>query len=536
SLLLLPLPAINALFKDSFLSEAEAFEESLLHQACFNIDEHEACISRLKFAPERGDPRGPLPILHAAIRGTISDAVRTVTGISTLATHVKSRREEMAIDDCVELLGYSVDELEWSLTEMVNIDIGVPSYGSRHDGNIRAWLSAALGNQDTCLDGFDGTDGRVRLAVERRVAHVTQLVSNLLAMHKRLRSVILHVGLPKNVTEGGGADRGFPTWMTPEEEEELVHAGAKSMRVDAVVAADGSGRFRTISEAIDNAPSYSTRRYVIMVKRGEYKENVVLKKKKTNIVLVGEGMGLTVISGSRSFMAGWTTFRTATFAVSGSGFIARDITFRNTAGPQGGQAVALRADSDRSAFFRCSIEGYQDTLYSHSLRQFFRDCNIYGTVDFIFGNGLVVFQHCNIYPRRPLPNQKITITAQGRKDPNQNTGFSIHNCFVNAAYPTYLGRPWKPYSRTVFMQSYLGPGVQPAGWLEWAGNVGLNTLFYGEYMNYGPGASLGRRVGWPGYHIIRDAAVAGMFTVRRFIGGLSWLPGTGVLYTADLLK
>ncbi|OAY77327.1 putative pectinesterase/pectinesterase inhibitor 22 [Ananas comosus] len=403
----------------------------------------------------------------------------------------------MAIDDCVELLGYSVDELEWSLTEMVNIDIGVPSYGSRHDGNIRAWLSAALGNQDTCLDGFDGTDGRVRLAVERRVAHVTQLVSNLLAMHKRLRSVILHVGLPKNVTEGGGADRGFPTWMTPEEEEELVHAGAKSMRVDAVVAADG--------EAIDNAPSYSTRRYVIM-------ENVVLKKKKTNIVLVGEGMGLTVISGSRSFMAGWTTFRTATFA------------------------VALRADSDRSAFFRCSIEGYQDTLYSHSLRQFFRDCNIYGTVDFIFGNGLVVFQHCNIYPRRPLPNQKITITAQGRKDPNQNTGFSIHNCFVNAAYPTYLGRPWKPYSRTVFMQSYLGPGVQPAGWLEWAGNVGLNTLFYGEYMNYGPGASLGRRVGWPGYHIIRDAAVAGMFTVRRFIGGLSWLPGTGVLYTADLLK
>lgn len=328
-LLLLPLPAINALFKDSFLSEAEAFEESLLHQACFNIDEHEACISRLKFAPERGDPRGPLPILHAAIRGTISDAVRTVTGISTLATHVKSRREEMAIDDCVELLGYSVDELEWSLTEMVNIDIGVPSYGSRHDGNIRAWLSAALGNQDTCLDGFDGTDGRVRLAVERRVAHVTQLVSNLLAMHKRLRSVILHVGLPKNVTEGGGADRGFPTWMTPEEEEELVHAGAKSMRVDAVVAADGSGRFRTISEAIDNAPSYSTRRYVIMVKRGEYKENVVLKKKKTNIVLVGEGMGLTVISGSRSFMAGWTTFRTATFGKSPYIIFAYDISGPN---------------------------------------------------------------------------------------------------------------------------------------------------------------------------------------------------------------
>lgn len=131
-------------------------------------------------------------------------------------------------------------------------------------------------------------------------------------------------------------------------------------------------------------------------------------------------------------------------------------TFRNTAGPTKHQAVAVRNGADKSTFYSCSFEGYQDTLYAHSLRQFYRDCDIYGTIDFIFGNAAVVFQNCNMYPRRPLDNQLNAITAQGRTDPNQNTGISIHNCTIKAAddlansinaTQTYLGRPWKEYSR-----------------------------------------------------------------------------------------
>lgn len=221
-------------------------------------------------------------------------------------------------------------------------------------------------------------------------------------------------------------------------------------------------------------------------------------------------------------------------AVSGKGFIARDMTFRNTAGPQNHQAVALRVDSDQSAFFRCSVEGYQDTLYVHSLRQFYRECNIYGTIDFIFGNGAAVLQNCKIYSRVPLPLQKVTITAQGRKNPNQNTGFSIQDSYVVATQPTYLGRPWKQYSRTVYMNTYMSGLVQPRGWLEWYGNFALNTLWYGEYRNYGPGASLNGRVKWPGYHIIRDASAARYFTAGRFIDGMAWLPGTGIRFTAGL--
>nr|XP_010921646.1 putative pectinesterase/pectinesterase inhibitor 22 [Elaeis guineensis] len=531
-LLLLFLPALDAFSSHTSFpqEEANAFEESLILQACFNTTNPETCTTRIHTERHRAGLNGPFSVLHGALKGTIDEVVRTIDNISGLTAVSDSLREEMAINDCLELLSYSVDELDWSLAEMSWIQSEATNM--HHDENLRAWLSAALSNQDTCLEGFEGTDGRLKHYIEGSLGEVTQLVSNLLMMYKRMHSIIPHVPI-KNVSDSS-QDLELPPWV--EIGEELVHADPKAMHVDAVVALDGSGRFRSINEAVNRAPSQSSKRHVIYVKKGEYKENVELKKKKTNIMLVGDGVGQTVITGGRNFMQGWTTFRTATFAVSGQGFVARDITFRNTAGPQNHQAVALRVGSDRSAFFRCSIEGYQDTLYAHSLRQFYRDCNIYGTIDFIFGNGLVVLQHCNIYTRKPLPYQKVTITAQGRKDPNQNTGFSIHNSFVHATYPTYLGRPWKPYSRTVFMQSFLSSQVQPAGWLEWAGNFGLSTLWYGEYRNYGPGAALSGRVRWPGYHVIRDASLASFFTVRRFIDGLSWLPATGVTFTADLIK
>ncbi|KAL7205311.1 hypothetical protein ACSBR2_018288 [Camellia fascicularis] len=121
----------------------------------------------------------------------------------------------------------------------------------------------------------------------------------------------------------------------------------------------------------------------------------------------------------------------------------------NIAGAIKQQAVALRNDADLSTFYKCSFEGYQDTLYTHSLRQFYRECNIYGTVDFIFGNVAVVFQNCNVYPRLPILGQFNTITAQGRTDINQNTGTLIQNCTItttpdlaanNGMTQTYLGR------------------------------------------------------------------------------------------------
>lgn len=230
-------------------------------------------------------------------------------------------------------------------------------------------------------------------------------------------------------------------------------------------------------------------------------------------------------------------------AVVGNGFIAKDITVENSAGPSKHQAVALRSGSDFSAFYKCSFVGYQDTLYVHSNRQFYRECDIYGTVDFIFGNAAVVLQNCNLYARKPNEKQKNIFTAQGREDPNQNTGISIINSKITAAadlipvkssFKTYLGRPWKEYSRTVLIKSYIDDLVEPVGWLEWNGTFALSTLYYGEYMDRGPGSNTSARVKWPGYKVINNSAEATQFTVGTFIQGNEWLNSTGIPYFVNL--
>ena len=230
-------------------------------------------------------------------------------------------------------------------------------------------------------------------------------------------------------------------------------------------------------------------------------------------------------------------------AVVGNGFIAKGITFENSAGPSKHQAVAFRSGSDLSAFYKCSFVAYQDTLYVHSLRQFYRECDIYGTVDFIFGNAAAVLQGCNLYAREPNPNQKNIFTAQGRQDPNQNTGISILNCKIAAAadlipvkssFKTYLGRPWKEYSRTVIMRSYIDDSVDPAGWLEWNGTFALSTLYYGEYLNRGPGSNTSARVTWPGYRVINSSTEASQFTVGAFIQGNEWLNSTDIPFSLSL--
>ncbi|KAK4339691.1 hypothetical protein RND71_041153 [Anisodus tanguticus] len=477
---------------------------AIIIQACNNIQNQALCLAHIQSNLDNHDGhRDPHSILRAAIQNSLNQAKLTIQSITKFSTLSASSRDQMAIEDCQELLDFS--------------------------GNLKAWLSAALSNQDTCLEGFEGTDRHLENFIEGSLTQVTQLISNVLTLYVQLHS--LPFALPRNESIRHENPK-YPEWMTNGDKDLLVY-NPNRMHVDAVVALDGSGRYRSIAQAVNEAPSYSNRRYVIYVKRGIYHENIDLKKKKTNIMLVGDGIGATVITGNRNFMQGWTTFRTATVAVSGKGFIARDITFRNT-GPKTFQGVALRVDSDQSAFFRCSMEGYQDTLYAHSLRQFYRECSIYGTIDFIFGNGAAVLQNCKIFTREPLPMQKVTITAQGRKSPDQSTGFSIQDSYIYATRPTYLGRPWKMYSRTVYMNTWMSGMVQPRGWLEWYGNFALNSLWYGEYKNYGPGSSLSGRVKWPGYNIIKDPSSASFFTVQHFIDGMSWLPATGVQFSAEL--
>ncbi|XP_023768590.1 probable pectinesterase/pectinesterase inhibitor 6 [Lactuca sativa] len=324
-----------------------------------------------------------------------------------------------------------------------------------------------------------------------------------------------------------------------------VDKGGKVTKVDLVVAQDGSGDFSTVSKAIEASKNRrtGTDKFVIFVKSGVYVESVIVNSTMPNLTLIGEGIDATVITNNKNANDGYETYNTATFQIWGSGFVAAGITFENTAGPEKLQAVALLSASDLSAFFRCSFKGYQDTLCLLQHRQFYRECDIYGTVDFIFGDATAVLQECNIYFRKPLPGQQNTITAQGRTDSSSVTGFVIHKSRVTAAAEltlangwvrNFLGRPWRDYSTVVFVKCYLDSLIDPQGWLPYRGSSAFDKLYYAEYMNSGEGANTTGRVKWPGFHVLTSDQEAEQFSVGSFLAGDSWIPQTGIPFYSGI--
>ncbi|KAK3000293.1 hypothetical protein RJ639_020993 [Escallonia herrerae] len=482
-------------------------------------------------------------LVHISVNMTLQRFGKALYVTSEISYLQMDTRARSAYDDCLELLDDSVNQLARSLTSV----LPSPESPEGSTQDVLTWLSAALTNQDTCTDGLLEVNGIVKDQMLTRLKDLSELVSNSLAIYSASSGNEDFSGVPiqnrRRLMDVSPERHEFPKWLS-RRERALLDMPVAAMQADIIVSKDGNGTYKTISEAIKNAPEHSHRRTIIYIRAGRYEEkNLKVGRKKTNLMFIGDGKGKTTITGGISVFDNVTTFHTASFAATGAGFIARDMSFENWAGPSKHQAVALRVGADHAVVYRCNIIGYQDTLYVHSQRQFFRECDIYGTVDFIFGNAAVVFQNCSMYARKPMALQKNTITAQNRKDPNQNTGISIHACRILATpeleaskgnFSTYLGRPWKMYSRTVYMLSYIGGHVDPRGWLEWNATFALDTLYYGEYMNYGPGGAVGQRVKWPGYRVITLPVEAGKFTVAQFIYGSSWLPSTGVAFLAGL--
>ncbi|CAK8563920.1 unnamed protein product [Lathyrus sativus] len=427
------------------------------------------------------------------------------------------------LQDCKELHQSTLTSLKRSLS-------GITSSNTRNLVDARTYLSAAVTNKNTCLESLDSASGTMKQVLVDSVINTYKYVSNSLSMLPK----------PEIRASRGRENRRLieaVTWLSRKDRGRFLQSTDGML----VVAADGSGNFSTINDAINFAPNNSYDRILIYVKEGVYEENVEILSYKTNIVLLGDGSDVTFITGNRSVVDGWTTFRSATLAVSGEGFLARDISFENKAGPEKHQAVALRVNADLTAFYKCAMYGYQDTLYVHSFRQFYRECDIFGTIDYIFGNAAVVFQACNIVSRMPLADQFTVITAQSRDSPDEDTGISIQNCSILATtdlynnsenVKSYLGRPWRVYSRTVYIESYIDVFIDPMGWKKWSSsdnNQGLDTLYYGEFANYGPGSATDNRVKWLGYHLM-DFDSAYNFTVSEFIIGDAWIGSTSFPY------
>ncbi|XP_047334162.1 probable pectinesterase/pectinesterase inhibitor 12 [Impatiens glandulifera] len=498
---------------------------SSIKSICKSTPYPDPCFHSLKLSISINISPNIITYLLQSLNTALSEALSLSNLLSTLTPSSILEKQRGALQDCKDLQQITFSSLKKSLSR-----INGGSTDSNKLSDARAFLSAALTNKNTCFEGLDSASGPMKSTLVNSFINSYKHISNSLSiMPKPSKSSgsTKHDGRRTlDISIGGGGDDDYTDDATG-----LI-----------TVAKDGTGNFSTIMDAINFAPNNSYDRIFIYIKEGIYEENVDIPTYKPNVVLLGDGVDVTVITGNRSVGDGWTTFRSATVAVSSEGFLARDITIQNTAGPAKHQAVALRINADMAAVYRCAIYGYQDSLYTHSFRQFYRECDISGTIDYIFGNAAVVFQGCNIISRLPMPGQYNVITAQSRESPDQDTGISIQNCSIVAAedlnpsssstlVKSYLGRPWKVYSRTVYIESYIDGFIDPMGWIpwSWSDNQGLNTLYYGEYANSGPGSLTDNRVNWPGYHIM-EYEDASNFTVSQFIAANEWLDSTSFPY------
>ncbi|KAF9594832.1 hypothetical protein IFM89_034815 [Coptis chinensis] len=511
---------------------------------CQPTDYKQACIDSLSSAGNITDPK---ELIKIGFKATINKITEAVKNSSVLEELEKDPRATKALQGCKELMDYAIGDLQHSLEQLGGMDM------SKIDDllvELKIWLSASGTYLETCLDGFENTSSNAGKTMRKALNSSVELTSNALAIVTEISSVLSSFDIPflnrrllsEEENDPNPTNDGLPAWVSSGGRR-LLAASPANIRPNVIVAQDGSGKYRTINEALKEVPLKNMKTFIIYIKAGIYKEQVQVTRNMSHVMMIGDGPTQTKITMNKNFIDGTPTFQTATFAAIGDNFMAKDIGFENSAGAAKHQAVALRVQSDMSIFYNCQMDGYQDTLYPHSHRQFYRDCVISGTIDFIFGDAAVVFQNCKMVVRKPMDNQQNIVTAQGRKDKREPTGIVLQNCKITADplyFPvrakirSYLGRPWKEFSRTVIMNTEIDDLIQPDGWLPWLGEVHLSTCFYTEVNNKGPGSDKARRVKWAGVKTLAPNEEI-QYTPGKFIFGDTWIPPTGVPYTSGLM-
>lgn len=311
----------------------------------------------------------------------------------------------------------------------------------------------------------------------------------------------------------------------------LIHAQAEThfflpLKADVVVAADGSGDVKTVTEAIAKVPENNQRRFVIHIRSGVYNEQVRIPASKPFITFIGESAQSTRIAFDINNKRAGTTSAAYAVYVGGHDFHAENITFENSfaykPGESGSQAVAVLSEADRLVFRNCRFLGWQDTLYAKNGRQYFENCYIEGHVDFIFGQAAAVFDKCVIHSKADG-----YITAPMRFGADERSGFVFIDSKLTAANTdkgVFLGRPWRAYGRSVFINTEMGAHIRPEGWNNWGNSENEKTAYFAEFGSKGPGANADKRVAWM-HKLSKDQA--GQFDTANFLkGNDGWNPKT----------
>lgn len=293
----------------------------------------------------------------------------------------------------------------------------------------------------------------------------------------------------------------YPKWKEKYGIQQVETKTVKKKSINdynVVVSKDGNGDYTTIQEAINNSKAFPYERVIINIKNGVYNEKIRVYSWNTKVSFIGESKEKTIISYNDYFdkinLGRNSTFHTSTVLIEGSDFSAKNLTIQNTAG-EVGQAVALSVNANRVIFENCAFLGFQDTLYitGEGFKQYFKNCYIEGSTDFIFGEASALFEDCILHSKS---NSYITAASTPK---NQKFGFVFKNCKLTAddnVTEVFLGRPWRNYAKTVFINCEMGKHIKPEGWHNWGNLEAEKTSFYAEYKNYGEGFNSEKRVFW----------------------------------------
>ncbi|KAJ0259092.1 Pectinesterase 5 [Hirschfeldia incana] len=491
-----------------------------------------------------------------------------------------SPNNKAVLDYCKRVFMYALEDLGTIIEEMGE---DLNQIGSKID-QLKQWLTGVYNYQTDCLDDIEEDD--LRKTIGEGIANSKILTGNAIDIFHTVVSAMAKLNIKmddfKNMTgdffsssEKGAApakkeatpavdtpvadpdgpsrrlledldDLGIPRWVSGTDRKLMANAGrgekagegGARIKATYVVAKDGSGQFKSVQQAVNACPDKNPGRCIIHIKAGIYKEQVVIPKKKNNIFMFGDGARKTIISFNRSvkLTPGTTTSLSGTVQVESEGFMAKFIGFKNTAGPNGHQAVAIRVNGDRAVLFNCRFDGYQDTLYANNGRQFYRNIVVSGTIDFIFGKGATVIQNSMIVVRKGNKNQFNTVTADGNeKGLSMKIGIVLQNCRIvpdkklqaeRLTVESFLGRPWKKYSTTVVINSEIGDVIKPEGWKVWDGESFHKTCRYIEFNNRGPGANTNKRVDW--VKIAKSASEVNQFSVANWLAPVDWIKEANV--------
>lgn len=295
-------------------------------------------------------------------------------------------------------------------------------------------------------------------------------------------------------------------------------------QIKKTVAQDGSGDFITVQAAIDAVPNNNNSVIFIYIKKGIYKERITIKKSKTFITFIGENVENTKLTfdnyNAKKDSAGkdFGTTGSSSIFIDGDNITFENISFENSSGPVG-QAVAVNITGNKIAFKNCRFLGFQDTLYTKGTTslEYYKDCYIEGTVDYIFGAATAVFDNCTLHNKL----RGGTVTAASTPQESK-FGYVFINCRLTSDSPTesvVLGRPWRPYAKTVFINCKMDKHIKPAGWDNWGKVENEQTTYYAEYKSTGKGADARNRFPWS-HQLTDDEAT--QYTVANILG--NWKP------------